>query len=367
MNLQEAIRNAKDPYIIAGPCSVETPIQLEEIVQNLSKNTSIKMIRAGVWKPRTRPGSFQGVGEIGLSWIKEIKKKYAIPFCVEVANPTHVKLALKAGIDALWIGARTTVNPFAVQDIVDALEGVNLPILIKNPINPDVQLWMGAFERFMNAGITDLTAVHRGFSIYHHPKYRNVPSWEIPIALKEHFPQIPILCDPSHITGDRTLIPEVAQKALDLNFDGLMIETHPHPEQALSDVNQQVTPDDLIVILNKLKKRDSLEKDYHLQLEIYREQLHQLDDGLFDILRQRMLMSDKLGDFKKEANLPILSVDHWKKILEERLSAAAQSNLSEEFVRTIMDAIHQESIRHQNEIMNCKEVNTPNKSEINLR
>lgn len=352
MTLQEQIKQQDSPFIIAGPCSVETENQLYTTVQSLVKMDQVKMIRAGIWKPRTRPGSFQGIGELGLTWIQAVKKEFSIPFTVEVANPLHVELALKAGVDALWIGARTTVNPFSVQDIVDALKGVEIPILIKNPINPDTQLWIGAFERFKNAGLNDLTAIHRGFSIYQHPKYRNVPRWEIPIALKEEMPDIPIICDPSHITGNSHLIEEVSQKSLDLAFDGLMIETHPSPKDAWSDKNQQVTPHQLEQILSELKSRKNSEKAYELQLRQYRTQVDQLDEGLFDILLKRMKLSDQIGLFKKEHDLPILSVSRWKEMIDRRLEGSSEEGLSDEFIRNMMDAIHQESIRHQNLIMN---------------
>lgn len=354
MNLSESIKNSTSPYLIAGPCSIESESQLYTITKAMNENDSVKFIRAGVWKPRTRPDSFEGVGEIGLTWIQSVKKEFAKPFCIEVANPKHVELALKANIDALWIGARTTVNPFAIQDIADALKGVDIPILIKNPINPDVNLWLGAFERFMRAGISDLTAIHRGFSVYKHPKYRNVPNWEIPIALKEHFPQLPIICDPSHITGNRNLIYEVSQNALDLNFDGLMIEVSPNPDKALSDAAQQITPEELTSILAKLIVRNSNVQQFEFQISSYREQLKSIDDGVFDLLTKRMRICDELGDFKRDKNLPILDVNQWMKILSERLSLSNETGLSEGFIRKLMDAIHQESIQHQNKIMNDK-------------
>lgn len=357
MKLSKDIKNSQRPYIIAGPCSVESPEQLMEVSRALQQNEEVRLIRAGIWKPRTRPDSFEGVGEIGLPWIQAAKKEFNQQFCIEVANPKHVELALKHDIDALWIGARTTVNPFAVQDIVDALKGVEIPVLIKNPINPDVNLWIGAFERFMNSGISDLTAIHRGFSIYKHPKYRNIPNWEIPIALKEHFPDLPIICDPSHITGNRTLIEEVSQNALDLNFDGLMIEVSPDPEKALSDAAQQITPAELERILKALIQRNPADKDVQVQLKNYREQIKSLDDGVFELLTRRMQLCDELGDFKREKNIAILDVNQWMKILQERLNSSNITGLSPAFIRLLMDAIHQESIEHQNKIMNKKSDN----------
>jgi chorismate mutase len=352
MNLSQVIKSSTTPFVIAGPCSIESENQLYSVTQSLCKIDAVQYIRAGVWKPRTRPNSFEGIGEIGLEWIQSVKKEFSKPFCIEVANPKHIELALKANVDALWIGARTTVNPFAIQDIVDSLRGVKIPILIKNPINPDVNLWIGAFERFMKADLFDLTAIHRGFSVYNHPKYRNVPNWEIPIAIKEHFPQIPIICDPSHITGNRMLIQEVSQNALDLNFDGLMIEVSPDPDKALSDANQQITPETLITILNQLILRTSSVQQFEIQLSNYREQLKSIDDGIFDLLAKRMSICDDLGDFKRDKNLPILDVNQWMKILQERLNSSPKSGLSTPFIRKIMDAIHQESIQHQNKAMN---------------
>src|SRR5690554_6329832 len=235
MNLQERIWQHSRPFVIAGPCSVESQSQMMTVAKEIHENFKISLLRAGVWKPRTRPDSFEGVGKIGLSWLVEAGKSIGVPVATEVANSHHVELALKAGVDVLWIGARTTVNPFAVQEVADSLIGVDIPIMIKNPINPDLNLWIGAFERFQNAGFEDLTAIHRGFSVYNHPKYRNEPNWEIPIALMEKMPQIPIICDPSHISGKRERLFPVAQKSMDLNFSGLMIETHSNPNEAWSD------------------------------------------------------------------------------------------------------------------------------------
>lgn len=354
MNLHTSILSSSSPYIIAGPCSAESEQQLYTVTKALNEIPEVKLIRAGIWKPRTRPNSFEGVGEIGLEWIKSVKKEFSKPFCIEIATPKHIELALKAGVDALWIGARTTVNPFAVQDIVDALKGVKIPILIKNPINPDVNLWIGAFERFFQAGTTDLTAIHRGFSAYKHPKYRNAPHWEIPIALREYFPELPIIGDPSHITGNRELIHEVSQNVLDLNFDGLMIEVSPHPDKALSDAAQQITPEVLRIILANLIKRNPSDLSYETQLKNYREQIKSLDDNIFDLLTKRMQICDNLGDFKRAKNLSILDVNQWMKILQERLNNSQLTGLSYDFIRSIMDAIHQESIRHQNKSMNKK-------------
>lgn len=352
MNLREEIFQNDRPYLIAGPCSAESPDQLMDVAIAL-KDSPVKLLRAGIWKPRTRPGSFEGMGEKALPWLIEASRESGIPCAIEVANKEHVEKAIILGIDVLWIGARTTVNPFAVQEIADVLKGVNIPVMIKNPVNPDLNLWIGAFERLMKSGINDLVAVHRGFSVYGHPKYRNVPSWEIPIALKERFPDMPMICDPSHISGRRDLLLEVAQKAMDLNMDGLMIETHPSPETALSDAEQQLTPEGLKTLLTKLILRSkNIHTEIADQLIEMRDKTSILDDRLFDILSARMKISEEVGKLKKEHNITVLQPEHWIKVLTQRLNASGDLELSEEFVRQIMDAIHQESIRRQTWIMN---------------
>ena len=313
------------------------------------------MIRAGIWKPRTRPNSFEGIGSIGLPWLVNACKEVGLPCCVEVANRSHVEEAIAAGVDVLWIGARTTVNPFAVQEIADALKGKDIPVMIKNPVNPDLELWIGAFERLQQAGITDLVAIHRGFSIYKHEKYRNVPNWELPIALKERLPHIPLICDPSHITGRRDLLLEVSQKAMDLNFDGLIIESHPTPDDAWSDAAQQVTANGLKDILDQLILRNKeFSADLLAELTALRAQSAELDDRIFQLLHARMRVSEEVGVFKQKNNITILQEDHWRKVIENRLSQASEEGLSIKFIREIMDAIHQESIRHQVNVMNQK-------------
>ncbi len=355
MKLSEKIINFNRSFVVAGPCSAETREQVLEICTAIAKNQNVRMLRAGIWKPRTRPDSFEGLGEKALPWLVEAGKLTGLPTTTEVANKSHVEAALKAGIDILWIGARTTVNPFAVQEIADALQGTNMPVMIKNPINPDLQLWLGAFERFEKVGITDLTAIHRGFSVYKHDKYRNVPSWEIPIALKENRPNIPIICDPSHITGKRDLLLEVSQKALDLNFDGLMIETHPDPDNAWSDAAQQVTAEGLFAILDQLVVRTpDFSLDVASQIDDMREKVSILDDRLFDVLSARMQISEEVGLLKRENNITILQQEHWTNIIAKRLEKADDLHLTQQFVRQLMDAIHQESIRHQTRIMNPK-------------
>lgn len=356
MKFSERIKQATRPFVVAGPCSAESEEQVLSICEQVSKNKEVQLLRAGIWKPRTRPNSFEGLGEIALPWLVKAGKMNGLPVTTEVANKKHVELALKAGVDILWIGARTTVNPFAVQEIADALKGVDIPVMIKNPVNPDLQLWMGAFERFEKVGLTDLTGIHRGFSVYNHPKYRNVPNWEIPIALKENRPDLPIICDPSHITGKRSLLLEVSQKAMDLNFEGLMIETHPNPDEAWSDAAQQVTGDGLHDILNNLVLRSKeISVDALSVLEDMRSKIAILDDRLFDILGARMQLSEDVGRFKRESNMTILQQEHWTKVIAARIDSRGDYRLTKHFVRQLMDAIHQESIRHQTKVMNQNE------------
>ncbi len=352
MNLQTTIKNASRPFTIAGPCSAETEEQVLKICSELANNASVKMLRAGIWKPRTRPNSFEGIGEIGLKWLVDAGKANNLPVTTEVANAKHVELALKAGIDVLWIGARTSVNPFAVQEIAEALQGVEIPVMIKNPVNPDIELWLGAFERMERMGLNDLTAIHRGFSVYKHPKYRNVPNWEIPIMLKERRPDLPLVCDPSHITGKRKLIAEVSQKAMDLNFDGLMIETHNNPDHAWSDKEQQITPENLATLLRDLILRSSyVPGDAMHDLESLREKVNLLDDRIFELLSSRMELSEVIGAFKRENNITILQQEHWSMMIAQRLQKNEEYNLSKIFIRQILDIIHQESIRHQVKVM----------------
>jgi len=353
MHLQTLIKSKERPFLITGPCSAETREQVLQVCDDIAANGNADMLRAGIWKPRTRPDSFEGVGEPGLEWLVEAGKRTGLPVTTEIANAKHAESALKAGISVLWIGARTTVNPFAVQDIADALRGTGIPVMIKNPVNPDLNLWLGAFERFQKAGLTDLAAIHRGFSVYNHPKYRNVPSWELPIGLKENMPEIPIICDPSHITGRRDLLLEVSQKAMDLNMDGLMIETHPDPDHAWSDAAQQVTPEGLKNLLSHLVLRSSVVEDALSQeLAEMRQQIGLLDDRLFEMLSARMKLSEKVGIFKRRNKVTILQEDHWKKVIDSRLEKSDEMFLTPQFVRNVMDNIHQESIRHQTRVMN---------------
>lgn len=353
MKLTDEIKSTKRPFVIAGPCSAESEEQVLAICKEIADQQLASVLRAGIWKPRTRPDSFEGIGEMALPWLVEAGKQTGLPTTTEVANRAHVESALKAGIDILWIGARTTVNPFAVQEIADVLKGVDIPVMIKNPVNPDLELWLGAFERMEKSGLTDLVAIHRGFSVYKHKKYRNVPSWELPIALKERRPDIPMICDPSHITGKRELLLEVSQKALDLNFDGLMIETHPNPDKAWSDAAQQVTAEGLKTILNGLVLRSKeIQLDVMSEIEIMRTKTSILDDRIFELLSARMKISEEVGQLKRANNITILQQEHWAKIIANRMNNAEDYNLTQQFIRQMMDAIHQESIRHQVKVMN---------------
>ncbi len=353
MNLSENIKNSQRPFVIAGPCSAESEEQVVSICQEIASKKLASALRAGIWKPRTRPDSFEGIGETALPWLVKAGKLTGLPTSTEVANRAHVEAALKAGIDILWVGARTTVNPFAVQEIADALQGVKIPVMIKNPVNPDVDLWLGAVERMEKVGLTDVSVIHRGFSVYKPKKYRNAPNWELPIALKERRPDIPMICDPSHITGSRELLLEVSQKAMDLNFDGLMIETHPFPEKAWSDAAQQVTAQGLENILKSLVLRSKeITLDVVSELEIMRAKTAGLDDRIFELLAQRMQISEEVGQFKRANNITILQQTHWETIIANRLNSAEEYNLTQQFIRQLMDAIHQESIRHQVKVMN---------------
>jgi len=341
------------PLVMSGPCSAESEEQVMETSIQL-KNAGIKIFRAGIWKPRTRPSAFEGVGKEGLPWLKRVKEELKMYTATEVANVKHVYDALKAGIDMLWLGARTTANPFAVQEIADALKGVDIPILIKNPINPDVELWIGAFERLNQAGITKLAAIHRGFSLYSKTLYRNHPQWEIPIELKRRIPDLPIITDPSHICGSRDLLFEVSQRAMDLDFDGLIIETHCHPDKALSDAQQQITPGDLQKLLSRLiLRKANIESNALLStLEELRHEIDKYDDRLVEIFELRMAVARKIGLYKKNNNITILQTTRWDEILKHRIDQAAQKGLSEEFIIKVFRAIHEESINHQTRVMN---------------
>lgn len=341
------------PLVIAGPCSAETEEQVMEVAREL-KNSDVSIFRAGIWKPRTRPGGFEGVGEIGLKWLQKAKAETGMLLAVEVANLQHVKLALEYGIDVLWIGARTTVNPFAVQEIADALQNTDKIVLLKNPVNPDLSLWLGGLERLHNAGIKKLGVIHRGFSTYEKTKYRNIPEWQLAIELQSRFPDLPLICDPSHISGRRDMILEVSQQALDLNYDGLMIETHCNPDKAWSDAAQQVTPDALkqIFIDLKIRKETDEADDYNQKLSGLRAQIDELDSKLINVLAKRMKIADSIGLLKKEKNVAVLQSSRWHQVLGKMIEEGEQKGLSEEFILKLFKAIHQESIVHQEKIIN---------------
>ena len=337
------------PFVIAGPCSAETREQTLETAQALS-SMNIQLFRAGVWKPRTRPGSFEGNGEAALQWLQEAKQLYNIPMAIEVADPAHVELALKYGIDVLWVGARTTVNPFHVQHLADALRGTHIPVMVKNPVNADVDVWQGAIERFEKAGITNVAAIHRGFSGYSAAAgYRNQPNWPIPIELKRRKPELAMICDPSHITGRRDRIAEIAQKAMDMHFDGLMIEAHPRPDEAWSDAAQQVTPEVLKTIISSLVVRDEFTSDMSglMKLEYLRQLMDSLDDEIIDLIARRMELSVQMGDVKRACNMTAYQPARWREIVQTRSARAAVHLLPQEFIVAVYEKIHDESIRRQ--------------------
>lgn len=343
----------KRPLIISGPCSAETEEQTIETIVGLSKLGKVDVVRAGIWKPRTRPGSFEGIGTKGLPWLQKAKELTGLPMAVEVATPKQVEDALHFGVDVLWIGARTTVNPFSVQDVADALRGVDVPVLIKNPINPDLELWTGAVERIDRAGIKDIGLIHRGFASYGNTEYRNAPMWHLAIEMKLRYPELPFINDPSHISGRRDILLSVAQKAIDLDYDGLIVETHCTPDKAWSDAKQQITPEQFGEMLDKIvwRKEDKANID-HQTLEKYRQQINHLDDEMMQLLSQRMKVADKIGQYKKENGLTILQTNRWNEILEKAVSKGEKQGLSKEFVTQYFDAVHMESIAHQNKIMN---------------
>ena len=338
----------KRPIIIAGPCSAESREQVLNTAQSLASK-GIRIFRAGIWKPRTKPGGFEGVGAVGLPWLKEVKEKTGMLTSTEVATPYHVFEAIKAGIDILWIGARTVANPFAMQELADALKGTDIPILVKNPVNPDLELWIGAIERIYGAGIRNIGVIHRGFSSYEKKLYRNLPLWHIPIELKRRYPDLSMFCDPSHIGGKRELVAPIAQQALDLNFDGLIIEAHCDPDHALSDAAQQLTPDVLDYTLSMLVIRDNAQTTE--DITVLRKQIDEIDEQLLATLAKRMRISKEIGTYKKEHNMPILQEGRYNDILENRAKLGKAMELNPEFVAEIMKSIHEESVRVQMEIM----------------
>ncbi|QLC67306.1 bifunctional 3-deoxy-7-phosphoheptulonate synthase/chorismate mutase type II [Flavobacterium sp. LPB0248] len=346
--------NLNHPLVIAGPCSAETEDQVLKIAHEL-KDSKVSVFRAGIWKPRTRPGGFEGVGEIGLKWLQKAKAETGLLMGTEVATAAHCKLALEHDIDILWVGARTTANPFAVQEIADTLKGTDKIVLVKNPVNPDLALWLGGVERLHMAGIEKLGVIHRGFSTYEKTKYRNIPEWQIAIELQNKFPDLPLIIDPSHITGDRKMIFEVTQEALDLNYDGMIIETHIDPDNAWSDAAQQVTPEALKQIIKDLtiRKTDDTTDEYSQKMKKLRANIDVLDANLLELLGKRMKVADEIGQVKKDANVAILQNNRWNEILGKMILEGEKKGLTEEFVLRMFKAIHQESIGHQEKIFNA--------------
>ena len=344
----------KRPIIISGPCSAETEYQVLETATRLANTGKVDMLRAGIWKPRTKPGLFEGIGTNGLPWLLQAKKITGLPTTVEVATAKHVEDALQFEVDVLWIGARTTVNPFSVQEIADALRGVDIPVLIKNPVHPDLELWSGGIERIQHSGIKNIGMIHRGFSSYGNTEFRNAPMWHLPIEMKRRFPGMLLLCDPSHICGNRMNLQSVAQKSIDLDFSGLMIESHIDPDNAWSDAKQQVTPENLAGIIDALiwryEQTDATE--FITALATLREQINQLDDELLTLLGQRMKIADRIGSYKKDNKIIILQTNRWNEILERAYQKGESLGLSKEFITRYFDAVHLESIHHQNKVMN---------------
>ena len=341
------------PVLIAGPCSAETEDQVLQTATRLFRTGKVDIIRACIWKPRTRPNSFEGVGTRGLPWMQKVKDLTGLPVTIEVAKASHVELALEFGIDILWVGARTTVNPFAVQEIADVLRGVDIPVLVKNPINPDLALWMGGIERFEKVGVKRLGAIHRGFSNFGEQIYRNRPQWQLAIELKRRLPDLPMICDPSHICGRRDLLQKVSQKAMDLNFDGLMLESHITPDQAWSDASQQITPEVYGALISDLviRQEDPELITDHANLYELRKQINFIDDELINILASRMKIAREIGKFKKENNITILQNKRWNEILDKYVNRGMEHGLSEKFIKNFITSVHDESISQQEQIM----------------
>lgn len=344
----------KRPLIISGPCSAETEEQVIETAQRLANTGMVNMLRAGIWKPRTKPGMFEGIGTKGLPWLQQAKKITGLPTTVEVATGKQVEDALTFDVDVLWVGARTTVNPFSVQEVADALRGANVPVLIKNPINPDLELWQGAVERISRAGIKEIGLIHRGFSSYGNTEFRNAPMWHLALEMKRRMPGMLMVNDPSHICGRRDILQSTAQKAIDLDFDGLMIESHIDPDNAWSDAKQQITPERLAEMLEAISWRNENvpSPSFHAALDKLREQINHIDDELMQLISQRMSIAEKIGEYKKNNNVTIFQQGRWNEVLEKALGKASKVGLSEEFITRYMDAIHMESINRQNKIMN---------------
>jgi chorismate mutase len=353
MQFSPIFNTTKRPILIAGPCSAETEEQVMATAHGLSSQ-GIDLYRAGIWKPRTRPGAFEGIGVQGLPWLRRVKTETGMPVCTEVATGQHVYECLKYGIDVFWIGARTTVNPFSVQEIADAMAGTDIPVIVKNPVNPDYKLWVGAIERLHKAGLRRIAAIHRGFSTYGDSKYRNVPRWQMAIDLMDEFPGLEIICDISHICGRRDILAETAQKAMDLNFDGLMVEVHPDPDNAWSDASQQITPPVFGQMVQNLLRRNATsdDPDFLIKIENFRQQIDEVDEEIIHLIAQRMKMVREIGHVKKEKNIAILQAERWRILAEACRKRAEKNELSREFISMFLEAIHQEGINQQERVMN---------------
>lgn len=351
--LSSWIEDIKPPFVIAGPCSAESEIQIMETATQLAGIPQVKVFRAGIWKPRTRPGSFEGVGTKGLKWLQKAREETGLKLTVEVANPRHVEEALDHGIDILWIGARTAVNPFAVQEIAESVGDPAIPLMVKNPVNPDLKTWMGAIERLNQMGFRRLVAIHRGFSFFNRSEFRNAPMWEIPIELKRLYPTLPVIVDPSHICGNREMIPSTIQKSLDLEMMGLMIEVHHHPSKALTDKNQQITPNQLREIIGSLILRhETGNEEFEYRLEALRTEIDRLDAELLEILARRMKVVEDIGLYKKRNTITILQLKRWNQLIGERLETGLKLGLSREFLMKVLHAVHEEGIQRQIDVMN---------------
>ena len=345
--------NIDNPLLISGPCSLETEEQTMETARLLAKDKRVFVFRGGVWKPRTRPGSFEGVGSIGLKWLQQVKEETGLPVGTEVANAQHTEEALKAGLDVLWIGARSTASPFVVQEIADVVKGTDTVVMIKNPVNPDVQLWMGAVERIHQAGIKNIVGIHRGFTPFRETKYRNYPNWKTFIELKRLLPNLPVICDPSHIAGTREYLYEISQKAFDMGMEGLMIESHRDPSCALSDAGQQLTPADLGKLLDKLVIRyeNASNPDFDNQLDVLRNRIDAIDAELLETLASRVQIVKQIGEYKRDNNVTALQINRWTQLMENRVKLGKSMDVNETFVKILFQLIHEDSVRMQTEIM----------------
>ncbi len=354
--IKEWLPKLDNPLLIAGPCSLETEEQTLDTARQLAKDPRVFVFRGGVWKPRTRPGSFEGIGTVGLEWLKTVKQETGLLVGTEVANAQHVEEALKADLDVMWIGARSTASPFVVQEIADVLQGTDKVVMVKNPVNPDTQLWMGAIERLYKAGITKMVGIHRGFTPFRETKYRNYPNWQTFIELRRLMPNLPVICDPSHIAGKREYLYEVSQKAFDMGMDGLMIESHRDPSCALSDAAQQLTPADLFKLLDKLVIRTEKvnNKQFEDQLDMLRNRIDALDNELLEILSSRMEVSRQIGEYKKANNVTALQMSRWTELMNKRIAAGENMNLNRTFVQILFQLIHEDSVRMQTEIMDAE-------------